>query len=258
MAVVKTPAAAPKWLTVVAADENPGLWEEVETHRLFDGVWPEYNLHGTYTGQYFSVLFPRFAHVQALLLDARSDEVIARVRCIPFRWDGSLDDLPRGIDAVGLRAIGEHQPPTALSALAAEVRRDYQGAGLSDLLVDTMALLARSCALTTLVAPVRPSHKDRYPLIPIDRYVTWRREDGQAFDPWIRVHLRKGGRILRCEPQSLEVAAPVTAWQRWIKMPFPDDGQFVFPGGLALLTVAQGIGTYFEPNVWIVHDVRVP
>jgi hypothetical protein len=44
-----------------------------------------------------------------------------------------------------------------------------------------------------------------------------------------------GGRILRAEPCS-------------------EDGQYVFPAGLAPLMVSGGEGDYWEPNVWMQHD----
>jgi hypothetical protein len=50
-----------------------------------------------------------------------------------------------------------------------------------------MRTIAERQGLTHLVAPVRPSLKERYPLAPIERYVQWRREDGQLLDPWMRV-----------------------------------------------------------------------
>jgi hypothetical protein len=118
-------------------------------------------------------------------------------------------------------------PPTALSALAAEVDTAYQGSGLSRLVILTMAALARGHGLRSLVAPVRPSWKDRYPLTPIGRYAAWRRPDGLPLDPWMRVHARIGGRILRPEPRSLHIVAPVQDWQAWTGMAFPEDGPYV-------------------------------
>lgn len=218
-------------------------------------MWPEYNNHGNHTGSYFGALFPRHADVQVLVVDDRVDAVVARGRTIPFCWDGSLDDLPRGIDALGRRAVGEAAPPTSLSALAAEVLTEYQGRGLSRVVIEAMAEVARRSGLRSLLAPVRPSGKDRYPLTPIDRYVHWRRQDGLPFDPWIRVHARLGGTLLRPEPMSLEITAPVGEWEKWVGMPFPEDGEYVFPGGLAPLSVSGGIGSYWEPNVWIRHEV---
>jgi len=38
-------------------------------------------------------------------------------------------------------------------------------------------------------------------------------------------------------------------------MQFPEDGEYVFPGGLAPLTLEDGIGRYWEPNVWHVHSL---
>jgi hypothetical protein len=154
-----------------------------------------------------------------------------------------------------LQAIDEPDPPTALSALAAEVAADYQGGGVSGLVVAAMAAVARRRHLAPLVAPVRPSWKDRYPLIAIERYARWRREDGLPFDPWLRVHARLGARVLRPEPRSLEITAPTSDWQAWTQMAFPDDGEYVFPGGLAPLSVYKETGTYWEPNIWMQHDL---
>ena len=39
-------------------------------------------------------------------------------------------------------------------------------------------------------------------------------------------------------------------------MAFPADGVYTFPGGLAPLTVADGTGSYWEPNVWMHHRLE--
>jgi hypothetical protein len=38
-------------------------------------------------------------------------------------------------------------------------------------------------------------------------------------------------------------------------MLFPDDGDYVFPAGLAPLSVREGIGLYWEPNIWVLHNL---
>jgi hypothetical protein len=253
---VETPTGGPEWLEVFTAEERPDLWQRARDEGVFNGVWPAYNEHGNHTGQYFGALFPRWPSLQVLLTDRRSGGIIGRGRTIPFRWDGTLEDLPAGIDAVGLQAVSEPGPPTAVSALAAEVVRDYQRGGLSGLVIRAMAAAAGRAGLAPLVAPIRPSVKDRYPLIPIDRYARWQRPDGLPFDPWQRVHARLGARVLRTEPRSLEINAPVADWEAWTGMVFPDDGEYVFPAGLAPLTVAAGTGAYWEPNIWMLHEVQ--
>ena len=251
---VEAPAGTPGWARVVTAAEEPELWASVAAEQRFRSLWPEYNHHGTHSASYFGALVPHHAEVQVLVVDDRADAVVARGRTIPFRWDGTLGDLPHGIDEVGRRALDDAGPPTALSALAAEVLAPYQGQGLSSVVIQAMAAVGRRRGLRPLVAPVRPSAKDRYPLIPVDRYARWRRADGLPFDPWIRVHARLGGTVLRAEPRSMEITGPAGHWEEWVGMPFPEDGTYVFPGGLAPLAVHGGVGAYWEPNVWIRHD----
>lgn len=240
-------------IEVFTAEQRPDLWERARS--LFTAEWPEYNMHGNNTSKYFSVLYPKFAHLQVLMYDASQDCIVGRGRTIPFRWDGTLEDLPAGMDALGDRAIDDPGRPTALSALAAEVAKAQQGTGLSGRIIQSMAAVARSAGLATLVAPVRPSWKDRYPLISIDRYARWLRSDGLPFDPWLRVHARLGAIMLRTEPRSLQIEAPVADWEEWTGMTFPEDGEYVFPAGLAPLSVRSGVGYYWEPNIWMRHAV---
>jgi hypothetical protein len=245
----------PAEISIVAytADEQPELWES--TRSSFANVWPEYNLHANDSPKYFGALYPQHANVQILFFDEDVKRVVARGRTIPFRWNGSLEDLPSGIDAVGLRAVEDANQPNTLSALAAEVAPDRQGQGLSSLLIQAMGVAARQAGLTSLVAPVRPNWKDRYPITPIERYAYWKRGDDQPFDPWLRVHARLGATILRTEPKSMRIDAPVEDWERWTTLSFPEDGEYVFPFGLAPLRVKDGIGFYWEPNVWMFHEL---
>lgn len=245
-------AEDPGPLETFTAAERPDLWEAMSS--TFRDVWPEYNMHGNESG-YFGSLVPQFARFQILLADRATGEVVARGRTIPFRWDGSLEDLPDGIDAVGRRGMDDPSPATSLSALSAEVLPSQQGKGLSRRVLQEMATVARRAGLAPLVAPVRPSWKERYPLIPVERYASWTRRDGLPFDPWLRVHARLGGKILKAAPESMRFDAPVGEWEEWTGMAFPDDGDYIFPFGLAPLEVRTGVGRYWEPNVWVIHRV---
>jgi hypothetical protein len=123
-------------------------------------------------------------------------------------------------------------------------------------MIQTFTDNARAAGLANgVIAPVRPTWKGHYPLVPIERYVEWRREDGSHFDPWIRIHELVGGEIIAPAPASMRITAPASEWAEWVGMSFPDDGEYVFPGGLATLVVEDGIGTHFEPNVWVLHRV---
>ena len=77
------------------------------------------------------------------------------------------------------------------------------------------------------------------------------------FDPWIASTARLGAETLRPEPHSLQITGSVAEWESWTGMEFPADGQYVFPGGLAPLEVRDGVGHYWEPNVWMLHRIKL-
>ena len=62
-------------------------------------------------------------------------------------------------------------------------------------------------------------------------------------------------KALRPEPESLRITGTLAEWEEWVGMPFPEDGTYTFPGGLATLSVADGVGSYWEPNVWMEHTL---
>ena len=119
-----------------------------------------------------------------------------------------------------------------------------------------MSRLAADAGLGHLIAPVRPSLKDRYPTIPIERYAHWTRPGGEPFDPWVRVHTRMGARIGPAIPRSLHITGTVAEWESWTGMEFPETGDYVFPAGLAPVHIdrERDSGEYWEPNIWIIHE----
>jgi hypothetical protein len=215
---------------------------------------PEYNNHGDVLNVYWPRLTEELPDFQFHVLDG--DDVLARARTIPLRWDGSVEDLPAGIDGAIARGFDEGGANT-LCALVIMVPRDVQGRGASKLALKGMIEVAREHELGALIAPVRPNWKERYPLTPIERYATWCRDDGLLFDPWMRVHERLGASVLKPEPHSLRITATVGEWEERVGMAFPETGEYVFPGGLATLAVdrERDVARYWEPNVWMLHDV---
>ena len=121
-----------------------------------------------------------------------------------------------------------------------------------------MIAIARKHCLGAVIAPLRPSWKERYPRAPIERYAAWRREDGLLLDPWMRVHERLGGTVLKPEPESLRITGSVAEWEEWTTMTFPESGRYIVPGALAPVTIdrRRNLGRYVEPNVWMRHLTR--
>jgi hypothetical protein len=221
---------------------------------LIQDTLPEYNNHGDVLNEYWGRLVEEAPDFQATLLDG--DEPLARIRSIPVRWDGTVEGLPKGIDGAIACGLDEGRA-NVLCALLIQVRGDVQSRGLSRVSLEWMVGNARAHGLGAVIAPVRPSWKERYPLVPIERYAAWRREDGLLFDPWMRVHERLGADVLKPEPESLHITGTVAEWEEWVEMPFPDSGEYVFPQGLATVRIDRGrdLGEYWEPNVWMRHRV---
>jgi hypothetical protein len=124
-------------------------------------------------------------------------------------------------------------------------------------MVGAMRDIAARQGFSNLIAPLRPTWKERYPLTPIDRFALWTREDGLPFDPWIRLHVRLGAEILQPVQRSMHITGSVSDWETWTEMSFPEPGTYVFPHGLAPLEIDRedDLGDYWEPNVWVRHRV---
>lgn len=223
--------------------------------------WPEYNLHGDVV----NVLWPRLERdlpdFQFCLLGGDGGELLAEGFTVPCWWDGTTGGLSDGIDTTlsdAFDRLDRSGPVNAVCALAAEISPRNRGRGLAVTILTAMRDIAGEHGLEHLIAPVRPSWKERYPLTPIERYVTWRRDDGELLDPWMRVHERLGATVGPALPRSMRISGTVAEWEEWTGLRFPETGDYVFPHGLATVAIdgEQNLGRYWEPNVWMVH--RVP
>ena len=247
---------------VFTLEERPDLVDRLQ-EVTNDESWPEFAMHSNVAIELWKELRSHFFDFQWVLVDEERDELVGMGYSAPLAWDGTVEGLPTGFDDVLRTTMRNHADgvrPNTLSALQATVTPSRRGEGLSGLLIQTMRRVAGSHGFDHLIAPVRPTWKDRYPLVPIERYVTWRRDDGLPFDPWIRLHERLGGRILAPCPDSTLFSATVAEWESWTQMAFPETGDYVIPGALSLLHInrEQDHGVHVEPNVWVRHDPLRP
>jgi len=243
--------------TVRTLSEDPGLRERFpEFHRL---AWPRFLHEGDGTGGLWPRIYSEFADFQFGLCDD-AGTLVAVGNSIPFICDGSTGDLPPDIKEVlerGLAVKQDGRRPTALSALAAIVDPAHRDRRVSRPVIEAMAEIARRHGLKTLVAPVRPSLKQLYPLTPMERYVTWMRADGTVFDPWLRVHQRMGAEMMRVAPKAMVITDTVARWEEWTGLRFPESGSYVVAGAFqpVKIDVRRDVGRYEEANVWMRHPV---
>jgi GNAT superfamily N-acetyltransferase len=231
---------------------RPDLGDHPTRNDLFE-VWPEFLLHDPVVNKHMDRLWTEFDALQTIVYDRAADRVVAEGDTVPVRWDGRPE--PHGVDWAMRQRFEEGGEPTTLCAVQVMVSRAARGRGLSRVVLERMTSLAREHGLDALIAPVRPTLRHLYPLIPMERYIEWRRDDGALFDPWLRIHAELGAEILAVAPESMTIPGSVAEWEEWTGLRFRDDGEYVVEGGLVPVTVRDGHGLYVEPNVWMRHPV---
>lgn len=240
---------------VFTLDQKPEL--KLEVDRLSEASWPRFLLHGNV--RHWDRLFDDFAKFQVMLCDA-AGRLVAAGHTLPLCWDGTVPDLPETIDGIFERAISDRQQRNrcnTLCAQAAMIPRSHRGQGLSTAILRQMKTVAAQRGFTSLIGPVRPTLKSRYPLTPFPRYVEWKRPDGEPFDPWIRTHWKLGARPLAVAPNALTVTGRVPDWEQWTGLVFPESGDYVVEGALQPVHIdrVRDEGRYEDPNYWMRHPV---
>ena len=248
----------PAGTRLVSVAERPDLRDPLGDHNV--GVWPAFMLEGDLANRHWHHLFEDFPEFQLALLDA-AGTILAGQNSAPLPWDGTDAGLPAGWDDQFERSVAmleSGDSASALGALQIVVEPERRGQGLADLMLSAMRANAVAHGLHAVIACVRPTMKPRYPLTPIDRYATWTRKDGLPFDPWIRLHVRAGGRIVRPSPRSMTITGSLADWERWTGMTFPETGDYVVEGGCEPVHIdaEAGTGTYHDSNVWVLHRLE--
>ena len=222
-----------------------------------EGAWPAFMYHDPVLNELFGRVIEEYPEFQFYAWDDEREEVVGVGNAIPGSWDGEVATLPeRGLDAFVEAGFVEGRPETnVLCALQILIDPEHRGQGLSRRMIERMGEIGRDNGLAPLIAPVRPSLKHRYPLAPMERYVTWRRDDGALVDPWLRTHERLGAEIVKVAPESMRIPGTVADWEAWTELSFPETGSYVVPGALVPVEIdrERDEGVYLEPNVWMVH-----
>ncbi|MFK4082464.1 hypothetical protein ACI2LF_00025 [Kribbella sp. NPDC020789] len=240
--------------TLIPAAEAPQYDEEAAV-RFAEG-WPEFIFHDAVASQWNERRARYFADWEFYVL--AGDRLAAGCWGVAIAWDGTVADLPAGYtDTLG-RAVTSYEEgvvPNTFVLMAAAVLPSEQSRGVAGELITAVRDRAVAAGLTQVIAPLRPTWKPRYPLTPIETYLTWTRPDGLPLDPWLRTHTRLGATVLAPAPASQTITGTVADWESWTDMPFPATGSYVIPAGLSVLEIDRSTdtGTYVEPNIWVRH-----
>ena len=242
-------------------DLEPKLWS-----KELSSAWPEFMLNDPLANLYFdSARFGRYhEYMLAAYDEAEPDRVVARAFSVPFRLSEDLgrSELPDGGWGSVVRWADQDyllgRQPNAVSALEITVAPHAQGHGLSGRMLAAVRANSQRLGFEDLYAPVRPSHKHLEPDLATEAYLRRTRPDGLPADPWLRVHRRAGGRVVKIAPHSMVVAGTLNAWRSWTGLPFDTSGPQTVPHALApvFVSVEQNHAVYTEPNIWVHHRTQ--
>jgi hypothetical protein len=249
--------AIPEGYRIVSHAERPDLDAAIREANV--GIFAPFMNEDEVANRLWDRAYDDWPELQLVLLDDGGG-VAAFANSMPLWWDGTDDGLPAGWDDQVVRSVDDHdagRDPNTLGAMLIVVPQSRRSAGLAGTMVGAFRAAARAAGYRAVIACVRPTHKERYPLTPIARYAAWTRPDGLPFDPWIRLHVRLGGRIVRAAPESMRIRGSVADWRGWTGLEFPDSGPYVVTGATSPITIdrERDEGRYFDQNVWIVHDL---
>lgn len=221
-------------------------------NRLHSEPWPVFLSEDSFVKKYWRRLYKVYPEYQ--LLFSIGEEYVGVGNSAPIYWNGNIDDLPSGFDEALKIIIEENDKPNTLCGLAIVVSKKYFGKGISSKILNNLKNLAKSYEFHNFILPVRPTLKSQYPTIAIENYINWRK-DNLPFDPWLRVHIKNGGEILRVATPSMRVRGTVLDWQEWTGMYFGESNKYIVPGALNPVNIdlENNFGEYVEPNVWVLH-----
>ena len=212
---------------------------DAELGDLFAGGWPAFIEVDSEAADALPRVRELFADLEVVLVDRRSDTLVAACWAVPIRWDGTPGDLPAGYSDSLTRALNDHDSGTAVNTAvvcAAQVKPDLVRTGLAAELLCALLSVTADRGLPRAIAPLRLTGKHRYPLTPIDDYLSWTRPDGSPFDAWLRTHLALGADVLVAVPASQKFIGTCAQWEEWADLLMPASGTYIVRDALAPCT----------------------
>lgn len=231
------------------------------TASVLKQAYPKFLTHNLYDNPIWVSLFDVYPEFQFVLIESSTKSVIAQVSCLPLAWENNLEQLPeQGCDWICVQSIADSlqgRKATLLSVVSISIITEYRGKHLSLPLLEHCKKIAETYQFQSLILAARPSLKHLYPLTPMERYITWKNNQGLLFDPWLRFNITQGATLIGICSKSTTIVDTIDTWETMVDMYFSETGDYVIPGGLVPLKIdyTHQQGIYIEPNVWLSYKV---
>ncbi len=196
-----------------------------------------------------------FAAYQVVIVDDNQQQPIGVINTVPLNWQASLEYLPEeGWDwALANAELGGNWHCILFIAIIPA----YRGQQLAEKAVQIAKQLGQTYGHQGTIVPVRPTRKKCFPTMSMAAYLEKHHEDGRVYDPWLRLHLKLGAKIIKICHRAMTITLSLEEWFKYGAVPHKDDPQeLIVPDGLVPVRIISGknIGIYEEPNVWLVHN----
>ncbi|BCJ94161.1 transferase [Anaerocolumna cellulosilytica] len=230
-----------------------------DIQRINDKSWPKFMQGENVMRSYWGFLLSSFHKYQHVL--AIDDLIVAVVNSAPFKLGADIYKLHENGIYWGLKQISHNYynevEPDTLMALQIVVNPDFQGKKISYECLNLLKSLAYEQGFDKVVIPIRPSLKHLYPLMDMTEYIGLKDKDGFPYDPWLRVHMKAGGKIVK-QCRGISIQASVSEWEEWTGLHFGFSGEYVVPGALkpVYVDLHKNLVTYSQDNVWVAHFVK--
>jgi hypothetical protein len=227
---------------------------------LGKNAWPEFIQHDRVVVKNWPRLYSDFSDFQFAAISG--NDILGVGNSVPINWVGEFNNLPAGgLDWAMAKAVDDHMTgltPNLLIGVQILLYPDLRNRGLSYDFLECMKRIARNCGFEHIALPLRPIFKHLYPLIPMEEYIVWTNQKGEPFDPWIRVHMKAGGKIISVCPESMTIQGKINEWQDWTGLSFQNSGLYIIEKALSpvYIDLEEDLGEYIESNVWIIHSTQ--
>lgn len=224
---------------------------------LFSEGFPDFMTWDQEVKKYIKRIRETFQHLDITLFD-KDGNALAAGWGVPISWTGNASDLPKSFaDSLrrALECLDSDLESSCFVICGGVVHPKFKGSGVAQELILALKETANKYGLHKVIAPLRPTLKHLYPLMTIEDYSNWVREDGLPWDPWLRLHVRLGAQIIGVEPNAQTMQNTIEQWESYASIKMPVSGQYIIPKGMTPLSIdtEENIGTYTEPNIWVSH-----
>lgn len=238
-------------ITFVTYSARPDLISDAK--RIEIDAYPAFLNYESAFIKHWDTLDQDYPDYQLIGLDNHTGEIIGVAYTAPIKFHGNLENLP----AEGWNWVMSNFKRDASyhAGLSIVINKNFQGLGYAKYFIQAIKELGENKQHAFTIIPVRPTFKKYYPLISMNDYIKWQNKKGDIYDPWLRLHLKQGGKIIKICSHSMQVEMSVASWQEYMNVEIIGSGSYVIEGGLTTveIDIDNDIGVYFEPNVWMLH-----